>query len=722
MQNHKKNPVKAALLQSTSLNYCLGVGIVTSLMISSAPFLALAEESDSKKMQLPTVTVEDTASGNNEGYKVERPSSLKFTEPLRDIPQSITVVPQELMEDQGATTLRDTLRNVPGISIAAGEGGGAQGDNLKIRGFAANNDMFIDGMRDIAQYARDPFNTQEIEVIKGPSSTYFGRGAAGGIINQVSKAPEMRSFGEATVSLGTDQTKRLTADLNQPLNNMDLEGAAFRLNVLAHDSEVTDRDVVENQRFGVAPTLSLGLGTETRATLSYFYLTQNNIPDYGLPVVNGRPANVNRSNYYGFQDLNSEQTNTNVVTAKVEHDINDDVTLRNQLRYSYDTREANVSLPRNANVAADTVTRNPAGRDTTNTLLINQTDVTSQFNTGNVGHTLTTGVEFSRETYDFTGIAFANSPIDSLQNPNPATPYTGTQLVTPSANRETTADSAALYALDTLKLTEKWEVLGGLRLDHFNAETKDLLTNGTVSQTDDMLSWRTGLTYKPLPISSIYVSYGTSFSPSAEGVSLSGTSVGLDPEENHTYEVGTKWDVLNKKLSLTGAVFRIEKTNARTPGLLASDPPSVLQGEQVVDGLELGVSGNLTKEWQVFAGYTLLSSEITSSNNPAEVGKELLNTPDQTFNLWTTYELPQNFQVGAGTQFVDSRYGNNINTVEAPSYWVYDAMVTYHATEKLDIQLNVYNLSNETYYQGVNGSHIVPGAGRTALLSTKVRF
>jgi catecholate siderophore receptor len=282
-----------------------------------------------------------------------------------------------------------------------------------------------------------------------------------------------------------------------------------------------------------------------------------------------------------------------------------------------------------------------------------------------------------------------------------------------------------------MKLGEKWQLSGGLRWDHFDVDYKSTAANGVVTplgRTDDMLSWRTGAVYKPRPNGSLYAAYGTSFNPSAEGLALSSAATAANnlnvaPEESRTYEVGTKWDLLDRMLSVSLALFRTEKTNARTEDPADSTDTIVLAGEQRVQGVELGASGRITKDWGVFAGYAYMDSEVVKSKNPVEVGNELSNTPRQTFNLWTTYQLPWHFEVGAGAQFTDSRYSATTATRrQAPDYWLFDAMVGYTVNQNVSLRLNVYNLADEDYIDRVGGGHFVPGTGRSAVLSANFKF
>ena len=724
--------VSHRVLASLLLGSAVALPSAAGLAQSPAPPAAQQQKPDPNTQATPAAQAAPAAQGTTplppisvqakpaDSYQVDRVSSPKRTQPIRDTPQSITVVPRQVLDEQGATTLRDALRNVPGIAIQAGEGGGPQGDNLRIRGFAANNDMFVDGMRDTAQYNRETFNIEAVEVTKGPGSAYSGRGSSGGTINLVTKTPTADSFQAGTATIGTDMTKRVTADLNQSLAEYGMAGAALRLNVMIHDSEVAGRDEIEHQRWGVAPSLALGLGTPTRFTAAYQHFESEDTPDYGLPVLDGGAPPVSYSNWYGYKGINTEEVTADVATLKLEHDLNDWITLRNQARFSTVSRTAIVTPPRSADATTDSVTINPTGRDGSTDTYADQFDVLASFATGALEHNLVTGLEVGRESYENQGTNRSGGPFtDSLFNPDPNKPLPGT--LTPGTTTETTANTFAVYAFDTVEIGKQFEVGGGLRWDRFDAET-DSTAGTSFSQVDDMLSWRIGGVYKPLSYGSVYVAYGTSFNPSAEALSLSANTAGLDPEETETYEVGTKWDLFDERVSVTAAIFRIEKSNARTPGVLPSDPPQVLDGVERVDGFELSVAGSITDDWRVFAGYAYLDGEIIESNNAAEVGKVPAHTPKNTFNIWTTYELPHGFQIGGGAQFVDSRYGNDTNTTKVDSYWLFDAMAAYHLTETVDLRLNVYNLLDEQYIDRVHPGHLVPGAGRTALLTVSAKF
>lgn len=666
------------------------------------------------------------------------PMSPKYTEPLRDVPQTLTVIPHQLIEEQGATTLRDVLRNVTGISIQAGEGGGGlPGDNLSIRGFAARNDVFVDGVRDFGAYTRDSFNMEQVEVSKGPSSMYGGRGSTGGSLNVSSKTPQLRGLQGGTVGVGSDNFTRATVDYNQPLTDFGLNGAAVRVNAMFNAGDAAGRDVVDGERWGIAPSVSFGLGTPTRVTVSYTHLAQENTPDYGIPWV--PPANVplaeyadqappvDFDNFYGLTDRDYEDTVTGLGTATVEHDFNDGVTLRSLLRYGQSTRDSIITAPRFVSNDSTSINRQLQSRDLEDKILAQQNDLLVDFQTGGIGHALVTGVEIARETSENHSRSGPTAPVTDLFNPDPGDAYAG-PITRTGARTESTADTLGIYVSDTVKLSERWQLTGGLRWDRFSVDYESVAVGGAVTpfeRTDDMLSWRAGVVHKPLPNGSVYASLGTSFNPSADGntgLSLTDATVRLEPEKSRGYEVGTKWDLFGERMSLNAAVFRTEKTNARTPGINPGDPPTVLEGEQRVDGIELGASGNLTDRWSGFFGYTYMESEVVRSNTAAEVGNELANTPDHSLSLWTAYRLPWGLEMGGGVQYVGDRYNNNTNARVAPGYWLFDAMAAWRLNNRFALRLNAYNLADERYIDRVGGGHFIPGAGRSVSLTTDIDF
>lgn len=680
----------------------------------------------SLKLQGPAETVEVVDENSSL-------SSPKYTEPLRDIPQTITVIDKKTIEQQGATTLRDVLENVPGLTITAGEGGNPAGDNLTLRGFSARNDIYIDGARDLGPQTRDPFNLEQVEVVKGPSSSFSGRGSTGGTINLISKTPSFKPFYDFSLTFGSDQTKRLTGDVNFPLERLGWdERAAFRLNFLAHDSNYAGRETVENKRWGVAPTLTFGLGAKTTFTLAYFHLDQKNTSDYGIPWVpatnnvlveyRNRPAPVPRDTFYGFKMRDFEKLKADLGTLTLYHVFNDKLNLRNQFRYGFSTRDSIATPPRFANPNSTFINREMRSWLTEDEIWDNQTDFSARFSTGKIEHSLIAGMEFIRENNVRRFRTAPNSPT-TLLNPNPFDVYTGIITLSPNVG-DIRADTQSFYLFDTAKIHPRFELIGGLRWDRFDAAgvSAGATALTPVARVDKMLSYRLGAVYKPLPLGSVYVSYGTSFSPSLEGLSYGTANTAIEPEKTYTLEAGTKWDLFGSRLLLSGAVFRVKKINARTTGILPGDPPQVLEGKQRVDGVELSATGNFTRNWSVLAGYTLLDSAIVESNNPLEVGNKLINTPRHSFNFWTTYQFPFRLSLGGGGRFVDGRFGNTTNTRFVESFWLMDATASYRINKRIDLRLNLNNLTDKYYFDRIGGGHIVPGPARSLLLATNFHF
>jgi catecholate siderophore receptor len=662
-------------------------------------------------------------------YTTKQPTLTKFTSSLQDTPQTITVIPQKLIEDKHTTSVKDALRGVAGISIAAGEGG-FQGDGFSLRGFSGRSDIFLDGMRDFGSYNRDSFNLETIEVLKGPSSLAFGRGSTGGIVNQVSKAPSLNEKFEVNLGLGSNLSKRATADLNHKIN----ETTAVRFNLMGEQGNVAGRDEVENSRYGFKGALSTGLGTKTRFHLDYFHQSEDNIPDYGLPWVGNKVAAVDRNNFYGFSDGDADylKTDVDIVTGKVEYDINETMTVKNQMRYGHYKRNARIT---EANILAGTdltlplsqmiVSRKMIAADSSETSFSNQTDLTTRFKTGDIKHTLVTGAEYNHETSSPIRRTYTNVPNTSLIDPNPHEPFSG--MPTISSDTKTSIDTLSVYALDTIALSKEWDIIGGLRYDSARSDYQQKVgTFHDKTRTDNMLSWKGGVVYKPTKQGSFYASAGTSFNPSTEGLSINAANADLSPEKSRSYELGTKWSLLDNQITATGALFWTEKTNARTPDPL--DPTlNVLTGKQRVNGIDISFAGKATPEWDIFGNYVYMNSKVLKSNHPEEKGNPLSNAPRHSFSLWNTYRFENSLTLGAGATGVskrNARLGPNDKGFmqKLPAYVTFDAMASYPITEKINLQLNVYNIFDNRYADQIHPAHVVPAAGRTAILSTRFEF
>lgn len=679
--------------------------------------------------------------------------------PLLDTPQSVTTIPRGLLADEGVSTFHDALRNSPGISLAAGEGA-LQGDNLTIRGFPIEDDIFLDGIRDFGSYYRDPFDYQQIDVLEGPAGVQFGRGSTGGVINQESKTAQLHPFMEFDGDLGTDRTRRFTGDINEPLPHF-ADGAAFRLNFMVHDSGVAQRDVTTNRRFGVAPTFSMGLNTPTRIIASDLHLQEDDIPDYGIPWYFGHPAPVPRHNFYGFAHDNFLRTNVDIGTIRAEHDLSDHGLLRNVVRYAHYERKWQITEPQVNNSSSGAITpetplsevmvnRNQLAGHSDEAQIWDQADVTYTGKLLGIGQTAVLGADGGKESSDPTRIRFANPvsglntvPLTNLLSPSPDQAFSGT--VFPNTQIHTNAYSAGVYLLDTFELSRQWELSGGIRLDHFDANEKSVTwvypsqgaPVGTPQATGfeqdiNKGTWRAALVYKPATKGSIYFDYGTSFNPSAEQLSLSTATTATPPEENETYEFGSKWNVYNGKLTVRGALFRTNRENVQEPDPNDSSV-DVLAGNQRVDGAEGVIQGHLTSRWNILSSYTFLHSQvvnsaITSQDYPTAIGLPLENVPRNLFNLWTEYHLPRGFEIGGGGNFVGKRDANSTTLTSlasletAPQYWTFNAMAKYEISEHIALQANIDNLFDRFYLDELHPGHVIPGAGTSALFGLKARF
>jgi catecholate siderophore receptor len=733
----------------------------------AAPKTPPVNNSTNAPAKLPEVVVQGTQE-KEPSFQPEAVASPRYTQPLRDTPQTINVIPRTVIESQGATTLRDVLRNVPGISFQAGEGGVPAGDQMSIRGFSARTDMFIDGVRDVGGYTRDSFNIEQVEVIKGPNSTYSGRGSTGGSVNMVSKSPKQESFYTADLSVGNANYKRVAADFNTPIHELDkyVDGAAIRFNGMLHDQDFAGRDFIHDQRWALAPSLAFGLGTDTRVILSYVHLQENNLAGYGLPFVNnsnnpyggnsavGHVAPLPYNRFLGLALRDYEDIYNDSIGARVEHDFSEDLKLRHQTRYVRTYRDSIITAPRVITnplvdptpgfagnpivVGANTYGLNHElqARDMTDQVFSTQTDLTAKFNTARLEHTLVGSFEYSHETsINYLRSATAGTlfpypaALSNPQDPNPYDPHH--PVFRTGAHNDTTADSFGVSVGDTIKITDQWLLSLSARVDTFDLTYDQYAATGALTRLqrfDWAPTWRSGFTYKPLPNGSIYFGYGTAFNPSAEGLTLAANTAVLEPELSESYELGSKWDLFDERLSVSGAMFRTDKSNFRNTDLVTG--LLTASGDVRVQGVEFGIAGVITRGWNVYAGYALQESKILKSGTTTtyngvairEQGHALSNTPEQTASISTTYDLTKALTLGTGFQFVDKRYSNNIETQGADGYWLQDAAIAWKVSDHFSLRLNGSNLWDAKYIDRVGGGHAIPGTGRTFILTASLKF
>lgn len=715
------------------------------MALATIPALAQAEavtvKADAQEEALPEVTVNGKQDKDSAFRASKASTANKFETDIRDIPQSITVVTKELIESQRAFNLRDALRNVSGLTIAAGEGG-RTGDSITLRGYAANSDFYLDGVKDNGQYNRDTFFLERVEVLKGPSSVMFGRGSTGGVINQTTKQADGQQRLEANVAYGSFDNKRVTIDAGTALNDV----VSVRLNALWNDSDsFRDQNFVRRQ--GLAPSIKFQFNDKTDLTLNYLYQKEDSVFDYGVPMFQGRPADVSTRRFYGFKDDRLQEYETNVATAVLKHAFTDDFSVKNTTRYGDYYRKYRTNLiagignaPTNA-ATFGTATFSQALRDSHQQNWYNQTDFLLTKPVLGMDNTMAFGMEYGEEAFDFRS---KNSPgaayRTSIFNPVfPATWPNGTGAAddfsgTLATNRRVMLRTKSAYVQDQLSLTKEWKVLAGMRYDDFRANQTDLLAPANDQFDSGNYKWspRAGLIWQPTDAQSYYVSYGESFNPSAEqfGTNATAATAKLDPETNKNKEIGAKWDLFGGRVSLTSAIYRLEKDNARVTNTLTG--LTDLSGKQRTDGFELGLAGALTSNWNVSAAYSYMDAEVLKSpvlatgsvsgttNIPVQ-GMTPQNVPKNSGTIWTTYRFLRNWEAGGGIYAVGSRFTDNVNEVELPGYIRLDAVLAYHQP-KYDVQLNVFNLLDKKYYESGQVRSALPGIPLSGMLSLNLRY
>ena len=753
---------------------------LATLIAAAIPSMAMAAQDDASQAQLSLPGTSVTSTAEREvPYKATRSANTKMTEDLLDTPKTVQVIKKEVLREQGANSLMEALRNTPGITMQLGENGNTSaGDTFMMRGFSTQNSTFVDGVRDLGAVSRDVFNLEQVEVVKGAAGSDIGRGASSGYINLVSKLPTLEDAISGTLGYGTADKSNLTADINQSMS----DNSALRLNLMRRDGGVDGRDTVENSSYGVAPALAFGLETDTRLYLYSQHVRQNNIPDGGISTIGmdgfynadarlNAGAEVDSDNFYGSKS-DYEDVEADMFTVKFEHDLNDVTTLRNTSRIGKTTTDRiltginTLSANNSSNPANWTVTRSRQLTDQENEIAANQTNLTTEFFTFGLRNSLSTGVEFMRESQRTESGATANQVIDGVTYVAVAVP--NANLYDPNAHdgmgkpyksgvySDGTTDTAAFYAFDTLHLDEQWSVNAGVRFEHYRTDSKGaslvsiasttatndyLLTPYDLDNSDDLTSWNTGVVFKPLENGSIYLSYANSLTPPGSANFALSTSESsdsqpnLDPQETEHVELGTKWDLLDNRLNLTAAVYRTENTNQVSYDALSDSYQQ--DGKIRVTGVELGMVGQITNFWQVSAGIASMDTkQLDQASHNATTGVTTQNSgvrwsPDLTATLWTSYTLGD-FTLGGGARYVgdqdrliaEGADRSTTNMPEIPSYWVADAMAAYRINENVNLRLNVYNLFDEEYIATLNnsGARAVLGTPRSAMLTTEFDF
>ncbi len=759
IQSRKHAAARQPRHRSTAALAAAAFALPGAVLAQSAAAPAVAASQPRGETTLPTVKVQPAK--DNE-LKADVLSSPKFTQPIVDTPQTITVIKKELLQQQAATSLSEALRNIPGVTMQLGENGSTQtGDSINLRGFDTSQSIFVDGIRDLGAVSRDVFNIDQVEVVKGPSGSDIGRGASSAYINLVSKTAQADGgFAGGSLTAGTADRKRLTADLNTPLSL--LPGSAVRLNLMAQDGGTPGRDDVRSKRFGIAPTATFGLGTGTRETISYLHVSQDNRPDGGVStfglkgygyvtpatatapqiVLTPGPA-VDSSNFYGLLS-DHDHVKMDMFTSRLESDLAKGFTLRNTTRIGRTFEEVvvtGVNAVQTPTTGPDTATRSRQGRRQDNEILTNQTNLASTFDTFGLTNSLSTGFELTYERQK-TVTPTAISGTADLYAPNPDDAMASPQFNTTGTNTVGSTLTASAYAFETLAVTRNFLVNGGVRVDKYHTDTSsNTFASGTTAASqyalgvgDSLWSYKVGAVYKPARNGSVYVTYsdskqppgGTNFALSNQPNSQAQPS--LEPTEGSNIEFGTKWDLLEGDLLATAAVYRSENKNELVGDGAAVQTYSQV-GQRRVQGIELGLVGNLTRDLSASLGYSNMDSKILHAA-PASQGGVIVFSPKNTFTSWLAWKLPYGIAVGGGMRYADTSARSSAvvaptnNLLTAPSYWVGDAMASYDVTKNLQLQLNVYNLFDRKYIQSLNngGSRYTPGAERNGLLSVNLKF
>lgn len=774
------NPIKSRKHASPALRSPNGLTTATlltglALAVPAAAQVASDSASQPDPTTLPEVHVEGTSVGQ---YKADKLASPKFTQSLQDTPQTIQIITRDLFNQQGATTLTEALRNSPGVgTFFVGENGNTTtGDTLFMRGFDSSSSIFVDGVRDLGSISRDVFNVEQVEVEKGPAGTDNGRSAPTGAINMVSKQATLRDAIGATVSVGSDDQKRITADWNQSLG---MPGAAFRLNVMAQDSDVPGRDRVNNKRWGVAPSLAFGLGSDTRYFLNLLYVKQDNVPDGGVPTIGlpgytspdparpqiGQAPRVDSENFYGTR-YDHDDVTAQMATFRFEHDFSDTLKLTNTARWGKNEQDymltafmlsatgatPTLTIPDIGNPYGWTVNRSlPTFKDQEYTIVTDQLNLRADFTTGRVQHNLSTGLEFAREELESWGVATVAGtawPAANLYNPD--ADVSGLRWGRNGAHSKGRTTTSSLYAFDTLKFNDAFLLTAGVRLDHYKTDFSSLVACGGRGApvcgtlpagsivpgvdrdiSDTLVNWKLGAVYKVGDVASVYANYALSQQPPG-GTALelsnaenNANNPKYDPQKAKTFEVGSKWNLLDDNLLLTFAVFQTDVSNE----VITENGVTFQGGEKRVRGFEASAVGKITDAWSVSAGYTAM--DATVKDGPAVANdktRDLGYTPDSAFTAWTTYELPFGLTFGGGVRYSGEMKRGTDGAVGTPnfvkSYTVWDAVVSYAFNDNLDLRLNAYNLFDKDYVAAINksGYRYTPGTPRSVLLSLNLRF
>jgi catecholate siderophore receptor len=656
------------------------------------------------------------------GYDTKTSSTATKTDTLlRDTPQAITVLTKEIIQDQAMRSIADVVRYVPGMNPSQGEG---NRDAVIFRGNNSTSDFFIDGIRDDVQYFRDFYNIDSIEALKGSNAMIFGRGGSGGVINRVTKQPVWNTVREASLSYGSWASRRATIDLGQAVN----ENVAVRVNAMAEDSDSYRQDV-NVERAGINPTVAIRAGKNTHVTLGYEHFRDDRVADRGVSSLNGRPYQTDVSTFFGDPGQSPTSVRVHAFTAVLDHDFGNGWSLRNRTRYAdYDKFYQNVYA---SSVVQPTgmVNLGAYNQATQRTNLFNQTDLTTTLQTGAIRHTLLAGLELGRQETDnlrqtgYLGTGSTTAFPVPAASPRFSTPLSFRPSAS-DANNHGVADVASVYVQDQMTFSPQWQAVVGVRYDRFDVDFRNNRDGKVYEVKDSPLSPRVGLVYKPVEAVSLYASYSMAYVPRAgeQLASLNASNAAFDPEQFRNIELGAKWDI-QPNLSFSGAVYKLKRSNVVIAGPTGTNT-SILADGQESKGLELGLTGKLTPNWDVMGGYAYQDAKLTATvSSSAKKGATLAQVPKHSFSLWNRYAFSPSLAAGLGVVYRDSIFTSTSNAVELPSYVRVDGALFYTINEQYKVQLNVENLFDKKYYASAHSdTNILPGAPRAVRLTLNAKF
>lgn len=717
-------------LRAPALRGQLGVREALERLLAGSGLVVRAQDERTFTVErasgAPTPLREVVVRSARDDVAYNAPSSASGTKTealLRDVPQTIDVVPRQVIRDQGITSIEGALRNIPGVGLSHGDG---QRDQVSIRGFTSIGDQFVDGFRDDALYFRDLSNIERVEVTKGPAAVLYGRGSSGGLVNRVTRQPGV-NVSDVALSVGSWADKRAEFDLGRVVD----EAWSWRVTGAAEDAD-SYRSQQFLRRQTIAPSLTWSPSGATRLTLQADYLRDKRVTDFGVPAYRGRPVAVDPSRYYGSanaRDADYSESTVSSFTATFTHRFSDQLRLRNALRYyHYDLDRQNTLPAGSSNEAAGTVALTRSGVDRREHGVFNQTELVQNLVLGGMAHELLYGIELGQQDKD--AVSRSAGTVATVDLWNPVLPRVaadnGGAVSASARNRYLTR---AVYVQDQVTLAPTWKLLAGLRYDSFGQKTDNRLAGQSDFERSDV-TWspRVGLVWQPDARQSYYASLSRSYQPSAEMFALSSANVGIQPEKTTNLEVGAKFELLDGRASATASLFQLERTDIKS-----TDParPTLLIpiGTQRTRGLELSATGELWPGLQAMLGYAWLDARTTHSPTvsggiPIE-GKRATLTPRHAASAWLTQRLGDAWSVGGGLNYVGLRYADPANTVGLPGYVVVDAMAQYRFGPRTTLQLNLRNLFDRSYFVSGHGSSTnlnLPGAPRNATLTLRHGF